>query len=546
MVKQTASNIDKKEPAPQKKKFNKPFKKKQSGAQAKQKKKNVVVSPLKQAYSNISRSLANPELLKQRISEFISVAEKDMLGTLGKLLGSKGLQLVIKYGTAEQRKRVLVLMMTLDIEKVLKGKYAYYFLRKLLMRARSDKVKKMFLDFFENNFRRLFTNKGTFKFLDLLVTNVSHSRRLELAAANLTENFFDEFSFKEFIDELQQKPKLLELEISQLYLLTYFSKIPVPLLGPLLSILLGQLDYIMKTDNVCIVLLLNAIFSRVDFKQKKEIMKKCLKEKFWEYYSQNKFFVGFLTHFMSEINDEKVMRVTLCKRTVERFIDFMSTLSLSKYLFLIFSNKPELAFTKEQTLFTPHIQSLLNTPKLATNHIFLQNCSIIRSALLASSEFATNLTFEFIQRKANENHKFSLLLGYALGHLVQLDTAGAKVGYLFQSLADSLEKTTNLGESMLGSSAGHRLVKKLIQSMSSAHSQVVGDCQSSLEKLVQQTKLRFLDLANSRGVFVLVALAEHEQFGEEVKSFLGERRSAIEKLEQTGGVKLLLKVIESN
>jgi hypothetical protein len=541
MVKQTENKSGQSEKPAQKKKFNKPFKKKPNSNQTK--KKNIVVSPLKQAYTNISKSLANPELLKQRINEFISLIEKDFLGTLGKLLGSKGLQLVIKYGTSDQRKRVFLLMMTIDIEKVLKGKYAYYFLRKLLSKARSDKIKKMFLDFFKNNFRKLFQSKATFKYLDLYVTNISHSQRIQAVREHLTENFFDEFSFKEFIDEIQQKPKLIELEISQLYLLTYFHRIPVPLISPLLNILMNQLDYMMKVDNASVVLLLNALFTAVDFKQKKEIMKKCLKEKFWDYYSQNKFFIGFLTHFMSEINDEKVMRVTLCKRGVERFIDFLSSVSHSKFLFLLFSDKTETVFMKEKSLFGPFIRDLLGISKLPQNSVFLKNCEIIRNSILSSSEFATNITFEFITRKTQENSQYSLLFGYIFGHYVQLESSGIKIAYIFENLTESINSGANVNESLLTSSAGHRLVKRLVQSMSQAHSEVVGHCQQVFEKFVEQCKVRFDELVNSRGVFVIVSLVENEHYGEEMKSFVMGKKVGLEAMEQTGGIKLLLKVI---
>ena len=135
MVKENTNKVTKPKPQFQKKNFKKPFKKK-TGTNIK--KKTMIVNPLKQAYSNISRSLTNPELLKQRINEFLNLIQDNLLANLGKLLGSKGLQYVVKYGTADQRKRVMVLMMTLDIEKVLKGKYSYFFLKKLLSKSRSN------------------------------------------------------------------------------------------------------------------------------------------------------------------------------------------------------------------------------------------------------------------------------------------------------------------------------------------------------------------------------------------------------------------------
>jgi hypothetical protein len=526
----------------QKKKPNKAFKNKSKDS--KKPKKPVVVNPLKQAYSNISRSLTNPELLKQRISEFLTLVQNDFLGTLSKLLGSKGLQLVIKYGTPAQRKQVMLSMMSLDIEKVLKGKYSYFFLRKLLSKAKSNKIKTLFLNFFKNNFRKLFKSKHTFKFLNLYVTNVPHSQRLDIAQQNLSQNYFDEFAFKEFIDEITQKPRLLELEISQLYLLSYFDKINPASIVPLLNILLNQIDFMMKFDNLTVVLLLNRFFSAVDFKNKKEIMKKCLKEKFWDYYSQNKFFIGFITHFMSEINDEKVMKVTLCKRGIERFVDFLSSVSYSKFLFLLFSDKTELVFIKEKTLFTPKVREILGVGSLPSNSVFVKNCGIVRNSILTSSEFASSMSFEFVKIKTSQNHQFGLLMGHMIGHLVQLDLAVNKINSFFQSLIASLKDNNNLSETLIISPAGHRLVKRLIQSMSQAHSEVSSGCQHSFETFVEQCKIRFLDLVNSRAVFVIVSLVENDQFGEEMKDFVRERKGTLEGMEQTGGIRLLLQVIE--
>jgi hypothetical protein len=543
MVKDNTVKEPKKKITFQKKNVNKSFKNKPKGDK-KQKKKPLVVNPLKQAYTNISRSLTNPELLKQRISEFLTLVQKDFLGALGKLLGSKGLQLVVKYGTQAQRKQVMLLMMSLDIEKVLKGKYSYFFLKKLLSRAKSDKIKTLFLNFFKNNFKKLFKSKHTFKFLNLYITNVPHSKRLEIAQENLSSSFFDEFSFKEFIDELTQKPRLLELELSQLYILSYFDKIPPASIIPLLNILLTQLDFMMKFDNLIVILLLNRFFSAVDFKNKKEIMKKCLKEKFWDFYSQNKFFIGFITHFMSEINDDKVIKVTLCKRAVERFVDFLSTVSFSKFLFLLFSEKKEVVFMKEKSLFSPKVRQILNIQSLATNSIFQKNCEVVRNSILTSSEFASTMSFEFVKIKTSQNHQFGLLIGHMIGHLIRLDSSVNKIKNFFELLTESLKDNKDLSQALIISPAGHRLVKRLIQNMSQAHSDVVSECQSIFETFVEQCKTRFLDLVNSRAVFVLVSLVENEQFGEEMKEFVRQRKSVLEEMEQTGGVKLLLQVIE--
>ena len=541
MVKENTNKVTKPKPQFQKKNFKKPFKKK-TGTNIK--KKTMIVNPLKQAYSNISRSLTNPELLKQRINEFLNLIQDNLLANLGKLLGSKGLQYVVKYGTADQRKRVMVLMMTLDIEKVLKGKYSYFFLKKLLSKSRSNKVTKLFLDFFKNNFRKLFKSKQTFKFLDLYVTNVSHSKRLEIAKENLTINFFDEFSFKEFIDEIKMKPRLIELEISQLYLLSYFDKIPQGSIIGLLTIFLNQLDFMMKGDNLIVILLLNKLFSAVDFKNKKEIMKKCMKDKFWNFYSENKFFIGFISHFMSEINDEKVIKVTLSKRSVERFVDFFSSVSFSKFLFLIFSDRVEAVFNKEKTLFAPNVKEALGVSALSTNAVYKKNCEIIRNTLLTSSEFAATMSFEFIELKTNQNHQNALLIGYMVDHLVQDESGADKINNLFKTLTRSLEGNDNFDKSMIVSSAGHRLVKRLIQSMTQAHSHVLTVSQNSFENFVEKCKVRFVDLINTRAVFVIVALVENDNFGEEMKEFVRQRKTMLEGMKQTGGIRLLLQVIE--
>ena len=543
MVKENQVRDSKSKTILQKKNFKKPFKKK-AGTDGKKKTKSIVVSPLKQAYSNISRSLTNPELLKQRINEFLNLIQDNLLGNLGKLLGSKGLQYVVKYGTAAQRKRVMVLLMTLDIEKVLKGKYSYFFLKKLLNKARSDKVTKLFLDFFKNNFRKLFKSKHTFKFLDLYVTNVPHPKRLQIGRENLTANFFDEFNLKEFIDEVKTKPRLLELEISQLYLLCYFEKIPQSLVGQVLNIFLGQIDFMMKTDNLLVVLLLNRLFSAVDFKSKKEIMKKCLKDKFWDFYTGNKFFLGFLAHFMSEINDEKVLKVTLCKRSVERFVDFLSNVSLSKFLFLVFSGKPEAVFNKEKTLFAPNVKEALGVPSLESNAIFKKNCALVRRAILCSSEFASTMSFEFIELKTKQNHQYSILSGHMLDHLAQQEEGADKMQSLFKRLTSDLKGKGSLEESLLVSSSGHRLVKRIVQSMSQAHTSVLSSCEASFESFVEQCKVRFNDLVNSRAVFVIVSLVENQNFGEEMKEFVRQRKGVLQGMQQTGGIRLLLQVIE--
>lgn len=503
-----------------------------------------LANPLKMAYSNMSRSVNTPELLRQRILEFLNVVEKDLLSNLGKLLGSKGLQMVIKHGTKEQQKRVMVQVMTLDIEKVIKSKYAFFFLRKLLKKYRNDKLKQLFLNFFEKGFSKLFKNKQTFKFLELYIENLSPASKLQVAETQLTSSFYDEFAFREFIDECFLKPRLFELQISQLYIRQYFHRLPKQLQAKILEAFLGQLDYVIKAGTWPGIFLLAEMFKLAEFKAKKEVMKKCLKEKFWEYYTLNKYFFSFLVIFLRQINDDKVIKVTLSQQIIKNFPKFFNHPSTAKLLFLLFAKSPRAVFNKERATFPPTLQNLFLT-KIENDAVFTKNCSLIVAQLFDDPTALSILSFNFIQTKIAANSQFSLLFGHIFQHFIQTPINPQ----LFSNLLSKIYTHVSgqepwLPNSFISSSSGHRFLKRLIQNLSQAHSSVVNASMDVLMQFVEMFKERLNEVIRSRAVFVLLAILENGEVGEELKSFLKQRKGLFNGVEMNPGVKLLKEKLE--
>ena len=548
-VKKTPVASDKTPKGKNTKKAFKPKPKTFSGKPAKP--KAIIVpksaNPLKLAYSNMSRNVANPELMKQRISEFLAVVETDLLANMGKLLGSKGLQMAIKYGSAEHKKRVLVQVMTLDIEKVIKMKYAYFFLKKLLKQSRNDKVKKMFLDFFRNNFHKLFKSKLSFKFLELLLTNVFPADKLAIINKELTMATYDEFHFREFIGELILKPRLLELEISQVYLYKYFSKIPKIDKSKLLAAFLEKLDYIMKNESWVAIVLLGEMFKDAEFKMKKEVMKKCLKDKFWEYYTQNKYFIIFLVQFLRLINDEKVINITLSRRIIQNFSQFFKSVSSAKLLFLIFSKTPANSFSRDRASFPADVRALF-LDKIETDDTFQKNCQLIMNNLQVDPTIIPLISLQHMQPKINENSQYSLLYGFILENFIQSPKASDMFENLFSDLNTLLsnEAQWTNQDSIIFSACGHRFIKRVIQNLGNAHTQVTQQLSAHVSTFTQHFKNHLAAAVQSKAVFILIALTENEEVGEDIKRFIKQNMAVFDAAGDSSGVKILKQIVTEN
>jgi hypothetical protein len=525
-----------------KKTFKKPYKKPSSNF-SKEKKKPVKFSnPLKMAYSKMASNLTNKELLKEGITQFIALIEKDIIANVGKLLGSKGLQLVVKYGNKEQKNKVLMLVMAVDVESMLKSKYSFFFLRKLLKSLTNNSLKTLFLNYFSTNFVKLFKNKHTFKFLELYLTNLSIQKKLQAVQEKFTDSLYDEFSLKEFMDECSIKPRLLELEVSLFYIASYFERMNKAHQSNFVGVFLDRMNFMMKYDNWPAVLLLCTVFKAVDFKEKKEIMKKCLKDNFWDYYSQNKYFIVFLVLFMRTINDEKVQKITLCQRMSQNFYDFFKNPSLAKMLFLLFANSPSNVFHKERTSFPAEMTPIF-LDKIENDSVFNKNRELIKSHLVEQTTLRESLELSQMVIKIGQNSQFSLLLGHVLQAMIKSETNSTYFESLAMNLLEQFKKNDWSQNSFVTSPSGHRFVKRIFQILNEAHLHVLEKMHPYLSEINQYFKNNIEKVLKSRLVFVLLAFLENSEFNDDLVEFLKERRSLLEQNKSDTGVKLLIELL---
>ena len=501
-------------------------------------------NPLKKAYSNLARSIKNKELCLQRVSEFLKQAETDMLKTVGKLLGSKGLQLCLKYGNIEQRRRLMLNVMSLDVEKVIRSKYSYYLLRKMLKQPKNHAIKKLLLTYFEKNFPRLFKSKATFKFADLYLISLKESQKLQLVNKVISTATYDEFAFQEFVDACLAQPRLLEMPLSQLYIHQYFAKLDEERRGKLVITYLKQLDYVMKQNSWPGVLLLCDLFRASEFKLKKEIMKKCLKEAFWTYYTTNKYFLLFVAVFLSLVNEPKLVGITLSKRIIENFAGFFDSSQSMGLLYLLFARKPESVFLRDRNGCPSELLELFVT-KLETSAIFIRNRDLIILRMIDEPEILNELRFVQVYAKIQSNSQFSLLYGHIFEAFAKRPEAAEFFGTFATHLSETVTRVATFSNTdFLGSSAGHRFVKRLIQSLGQAHQDVVEKTAPAIDNLVDYLNLNLELILPSKAIFVLVALIENSSHSEALVDSIRQKEELLKGLPMSSGVKLLRGLIQ--
>ena len=96
----------------------------------------------------------------------------------------------------------------------------------------------------------------------------------------------------------------------------------------------------------------------------------------------------------------------------------------------------------------------------------------------------------------------------------------------------------------LGSSAGHRFVKRLIQSLGQAHQDVVDQTAPAIEKLVDYLSLNLEVILPSKAIFVLVALIENSSHSEALVDSIRQKGALLKGLPTSSGVKLLRGLIQ--
>ena len=116
----------------------------------------------------------------------------------------------------------------------------------------------------------------------------------------------------------------------------------------------------------------------------------------------------------------------------------------------------------------------------------------------------------------------------------------------FQKIEFNGKSQTEEEKDFIFSNNGHRLIKKIIQSLPSATENNRIILEESLEVILRNIEVNMDFYLNSKGVFIIISLLEHSVYAEKLKEMLMKYRSKIESNSDNSGSKMLKDLLFSN
>lgn len=373
---------------------------------------NELQSHYQRIILNIKKKKVNKELLNKSIYDFLQYYQKNSANLTNKALGAKVLQLCLKYGNTSHKETIVLLLLKHDFVSLCSSIYGGFIISKVFRYC--DKVDsiKVVKDFFRKNFRDLLKKKENLVALNAYVTSMDEKTGLNYLEKELSTAKLNEFYFHEFIQYVDSKPSVMKLGLVYYLINHYFDTIGEEQRGLLLQLILKHVDEaINKSEHKYFVILcILKIFMNVNFKSKKDIIKKFLKDQYLEYYTKHSGFIYLLIGLMKKISDQKVTNITILKSLRAQFDSFFNNVEIAKLVELLFSD--EIADKLQKDKFfrcNQAVKKVLEIESIDSDPIFRANVLHIRKELASDSELLNFLSFDQLKAKSSENTAFSLL-----------------------------------------------------------------------------------------------------------------------------------------
>lgn len=536
-------------------------------------KKKEQKTKLKNVYESIKVHIKNKkknrEKLNKAIIDAIEYIQLKGILLMRLLLGTKIIQLCLKYGSNEQRETLLLLTMKTDLFEICKNPYSSFIIEKIFKYVPNSKSLKLLKSFFSKNFSNLVQNKENFRALNAYINLFEKKNHYKMILENQKNFDVDEFVLNEFIEILEKRFMFLHLSFTYYVIFFNYDKITLENKQGLVMKILNDLMKGMRNNNENFIMLtlVNKLFLDMNMKFKKEIIKKLFTGDFNTFYKMNPNIIYLLFTLLRKIKDVKVINVTFLKNMKKNYQDFFENINFAKFFLMLIKQDFLDRLQKEKVFITNFLtESIFDLKTLFEEELFLKNLGYIKEELLDKFLIKEFLDYEKIKSSLEINSSFSQLYSIIISELLQKDTNFDVISDFFENLAeniknDFIEKKDEMeiededdddfnknfdtikkeeDDKFIFSTNGHRFIKYLIQTLEKSGSKNRIILEKFVAELIIVIKNNYKKFVDSKGVFVLIGILENSKHSEDLKEFL-KKNLKKNSLDQTKkGSKILL------
>ncbi len=355
------------------------------------KKRNESKIELRGLYENIIKKIKTKKSNRNQLNEVLSKSfdyfqnsEKNIMSLL---IGSKILQLLLKYGSNQQREFIIDYCLKNNLAGLTKGRYESFIIEKIFKYAFKCENFGLVKKFIKTNFGKILKTKENFRVVNSYLNYLKPSEHLDMIEKHQLDFQREEFEINEFVEFLENNHVFLAFGLVYYFIYYNFQKINVLNKQKLVTLIVKTLErsLVRNKESFILIVILDKLFAEMNMKFKKEIIRGIFTTKFLFYYKQDCNFIYLLFSFLRKIKDVKVINITILKSLRASFGEFFQNVNLAKFLILLIKKNCEERFKKEK-IFSENFLSRENfdLKQIFNDELFLGNLNHLVKALLDS------------------------------------------------------------------------------------------------------------------------------------------------------------------
>lgn len=519
-------------------------------AQKKIKKEERPSSELKKLYSALvvvaarKKNRAQTEELNKAIDAFLNYVKSRSHEFITSIMGSRGIQFCLKYGTTAHRQTILLYVMKHNVLKVMNARYGTFIFSKLFKFCKHEPGFKALSQFIQANTTEILKLTDGFLVIGAYVDSLSHAAQFDFHFEKIKTIKWPPFFVEEFIAQNIYKKKYLLSSFCHSFMLNNFDKLKEKKQDLFENLV--NFFYISARKTASLIPLLGLIcklFGFVGWESRKLLLKSVVTKKFVEYYRREPCVIYLLFLLLARVKNTKVLDLTLISMLRDNFTDIAADM-LTVKIFVYLIAEPRFFFQDVTFNSGKALNELLEVKQQMESDLFESNRKYVSDAIFTSETVTSLLNYESIVLKSSENSTFAIFYGLLVEWMMKKSDFLSAIDKIFKQLfTKASEEVRSLSDDaskkvFLTSPIGHRLYKKIIQSLKSASEENKLIVEKHLREFFGGIQTNLEILTKTKGVFVLIAIIEHSEIGEKAR-FALSKLNIVSQNSEYPGLKIL-------
>lgn len=489
--------------------------------------------------------------LNEAIDAFLAHLDTRSAEVLKTQIGSRGLQLCLKHGMSRHRQHVLLAVLRQNVLNLMNSRYGVFLFSRLFKFCSHEPQYKLLDDFMQKSMVDVMQLKEGLLVVGAYIDTQTQAEQLSFHFEKMSTVALPDFFLEELLAEKVYQRRYLLCTLTHSLLLHQFSRIKAKI-DDLVENLCGFFHLCTRKRGTLVPLvgLLCRLYASVGWAGRKTMLKTFFRERFLEYYKREPCFIILFFVVLAHAQKTASLDLTVVEQLRGGFSEVVNDAIGVKLLVYLLA---EDGFFAQDVTFAQGrpLHALIGLDNTLQTQSFDHNRRHVAAAVMSVEHLSQCLGYNWVREKAVQNSTFAIFYGLVVGWLVQDSGRGREVDAVFTEFFDhassevlSLPEGDEGSQGFFFSAIGHRLYKKLVQTLRGASEENKRVIERVLRRFIEGVQPQLARLVTTKAVFVLVAVLEHSEMAEKVKFEL-RKLDLVAEASTFPGLRILINILRN-